>query len=297
MDDSQLAPETDHHGWRGPRAAGRRTVLPRRFWGRSVPGERSPGGGVTACVYGEHHGNIITAQGSFPAQNPYRTRARRRTSESPLAHRFECCSPSRGTPLSTLWIDIIDPQPRIQLTRTAHPWLAQAQHLPLLMVVPSWLAMTACGTTNRNRPVRGGAALTLSFVMLLAACGSQDDASPTTMAAEQSGTVESAPIRDSGYGGNSDGTATTAAPGVPVDEDAPQAVTVVVNNFSFTPAEIRVAVGGTVTWEFIETVHTVQIDGMTLRSGGETSMTFDTPGTYAYNCGPHPSMQGVVVVG
>jgi hypothetical protein len=41
-------------------------------------------GGVTACVYGEHHGNIITAQGSFPAQNPYRTRARRRTSESPF---------------------------------------------------------------------------------------------------------------------------------------------------------------------------------------------------------------------
>jgi plastocyanin len=157
--------------------------------------------------------------------------------------------------------------------------------------------MPSCGTTTRNRPVRGGVALALSFVLLLAACGSDDDAVTTTLAAEPSGTAESAPIRDSGYGGSSDGTETTAAPGVPGNEDAPQAVTVVVNDFSFTPAEIRVAVGGTVTWEFIETVHTVQIDGMTLRSGGETSMTFDTPGTYAYNCGPHPSMQGVVVVG
>jgi len=72
--------------------------------------------------------------------------------------------------------------------------------------------------------------------------------------------------------------------------------TVVVDNFSFSPRVLRVAVGGTVTWDFRETVHTVEIDGRVLQSTGPTSMTFSAAGTYNYNCGPHPSMQGRIVV-
>lgn len=57
------------------------------------------------------------------------------------------------------------------------------------------------------------------------------------------------------------------------------------------------AVGDTVTWDFRETEHSVEINGSSLWAGGETSMTFDAPGTYPYNCGPHPEMTGVVIVG
>ena len=37
--------------------------------------------------------------------------------------------------------------------------------------------------------------------------------------------------------------------------------------------------------------------GSTTTAGGATfSFTFDTPGTYAYHCGIHPSMTGEVIV-
>jgi plastocyanin len=80
------------------------------------------------------------------------------------------------------------------------------------------------------------------------------------------------------------------------DAVAPAEATVVVDGFAFAPAEVRVAVGGTVTWDFVESNHTVVIDGVTLSPGGETSITFDTPGTYPYVCGIHSSMRGTVVV-
>jgi plastocyanin len=80
------------------------------------------------------------------------------------------------------------------------------------------------------------------------------------------------------------------------DPVAPAEATVVVDGFAFAPAEVRVAVGGTVTWDFVESNHTVVIDGVTLSPGGETSITFDTPGTYPYVCGIHSSMRGTVVV-
>jgi plastocyanin len=80
------------------------------------------------------------------------------------------------------------------------------------------------------------------------------------------------------------------------DGPAPDEVTVVVDGFAFAPAEVRVAAGGTVTWDFVETNHTVVIDGVTLSPGGETSITFDTSGTYPYVCGIHSSMSGTVVV-
>src|SRR5580704_2623650 len=87
-------------------------------------------------------------------------------------------------------------------------------------------------------------------------------------------------------------------------EDAQQkAVTEVkIDNFSFTPAQLTVAVGTTVTWTNQDDVpHTVVGTGGAFKSKAldtddKFSFTFDKPGTYAYFCGVHPMMTGKVIV-
>lgn len=74
----------------------------------------------------------------------------------------------------------------------------------------------------------------------------------------------------------------------------------------FIPAEIDISAGTTVTWTNNDVVaHTVtqrakpedQLFASPLLAPGERfSFTFDTPGTYAYFCMPHPFMAGTVVV-
>lgn len=78
---------------------------------------------------------------------------------------------------------------------------------------------------------------------------------------------------------------------------------VVIEQFAFTPAELRVEVGTTVTWTNKDaTAHTVTgrdgTWGSRLLQPGETySYTFAKEGVYDYACSPHPSMRGRVIVG
>jgi plastocyanin len=63
-----------------------------------------------------------------------------------------------------------------------------------------------------------------------------------------------------------------------------------------------VPAGTTVEWTNGDAVvHTVSADDASFNSGaiapGATwRATFTRPGTYAYHCGPHPFMKGVVIV-
>jgi len=72
--------------------------------------------------------------------------------------------------------------------------------------------------------------------------------------------------------------------------------------FAFHPATLPVSAGATVTWTNADsTNHSVAWkDGTagsdSLAAGASYSRTFDTPGTFAYACGIHPSMTGTVVV-
>ena len=80
------------------------------------------------------------------------------------------------------------------------------------------------------------------------------------------------------------------------------------HNGSMNPAVDTVAVGTTVTWTWTNTgsvSHSVQSDGSpsftssTIQSGnGKTyTMTFTSPGTYAYDCAVHgEAMTGRIVV-
>ena|SRR5690349_16028505 len=73
----------------------------------------------------------------------------------------------------------------------------------------------------------------------------------------------------------------------------------------FTPGQITVAPGGTVTFEFGALAHTVFFDNAPAGAPANVSeatanktiaLTFTTKGTYVYNCHIHPGMSGTVVV-
>jgi YVTN family beta-propeller protein len=80
------------------------------------------------------------------------------------------------------------------------------------------------------------------------------------------------------------------------------AAKVSIANFAFTPAEIAIAAGGSVTWSNDDGApHGLQYqDGGKgtdlLLPGASFSRRFDRPGTYDYKCSVHPYMTGRVVV-
>jgi plastocyanin len=79
---------------------------------------------------------------------------------------------------------------------------------------------------------------------------------------------------------------------------------VVINNFAFSPANITVKKGTTVTWMNNDsTTHTVtENDGQKgpdsgdLATGKSYSFTFESNGTFKYHCAIHPEMTGTVIV-
>ena len=83
--------------------------------------------------------------------------------------------------------------------------------------------------------------------------------------------------------------------------DAPQ---VSIDNFAFTPAEITVSAGTTVTWLNRDDIpHTITDAGdprafksSPLDTGDSFSHTFALPGAYHYFCSLHAHMQGTVIV-
>ena len=97
-------------------------------------------------------------------------------------------------------------------------------------------------------------------------------------------------------------TALAAAPAFAAE--AKPAATVVIDNFSFSPAQLSIAAGSTVTWENHDDMpHTIVNDATPrefksapLDSGDHFSQTFVKPGTYKYFCSIHPHMTGTIVV-
>jgi plastocyanin len=86
--------------------------------------------------------------------------------------------------------------------------------------------------------------------------------------------------------------------------DQPSAATaeVKIDNFSFTPHTLTIAVGTTVTWTNRDDIpHTVvSTDGVFKSKVRDTdekfSYTFTKAGTYPYFCSVHPKMTGKIVV-
>jgi plastocyanin len=84
----------------------------------------------------------------------------------------------------------------------------------------------------------------------------------------------------------------------------PVSAEVKIDNFSFAPATLTVAVGTTVTWTNRDDIpHTVAsteepkaFKSKVLDTDEKFSFTFSKAGTYPYFCSVHPKMTGTVVV-
>lgn len=147
---------------------------------------------------------------------------------------------------------------------------------PLPMAMPTLSASPVAPTaTPTTAPAPGGATI--------------PTATPTTAAATATPlppTPTAAPV-----------TATPATFSVQIVQPSAGAL-----SWGYSPASITVHVGDTVTWTNAGTVgHTVTADDGSFDSGmldvgASWSYTFNSPGTFAYHCTPHPWMKGTVVV-
>lgn len=79
--------------------------------------------------------------------------------------------------------------------------------------------------------------------------------------------------------------------------------TVIIQNFAFSPNNLTVKTGTTVTWTNNDsTTHTITSDNGAFQSSGNLNQgakytfTFTKAGTYPYHCSIHPNMKGTVVV-
>lgn len=91
---------------------------------------------------------------------------------------------------------------------------------------------------------------------------------------------------------------TTPAPGSTSNAVEPN--NIIISNFSFSPETLNVKVGTTVTWTNNDSVtHNIKsssFNSPNLSTGDTFKFTFNTPGTFNYNCGIHPSMTGTIIV-
>jgi plastocyanin len=76
---------------------------------------------------------------------------------------------------------------------------------------------------------------------------------------------------------------------------------VMIDNFTFEPAQLTIKVGTTVTWKNRDDIpHTVVSAGKfrskTLDTDDSYSFTFTSPGDYKYFCSLHPHMTGMIKV-
>jgi amicyanin len=81
-----------------------------------------------------------------------------------------------------------------------------------------------------------------------------------------------------------------------------ETIEVKIANFTFSPPELKVKAGTTVTWTNADDIpHTVTSTTQAFRSkpldtDDKFSFTFTTPGSYKYFCSLHPHMTGMIVV-
>ncbi|MGW0007088.1 cupredoxin domain-containing protein [Nocardia grenadensis] len=107
-----------------------------------------------------------------------------------------------------------------------------------------------------------------------------------------------------GAGDSTDEATKTDTSGAQVRPDREATVTVEVEDDQFSPADITISAGDTVSWHFDgDLPHGVQGIGdkaMSINSPlfevGDWSHTFTQPGEYRYLCPIHPDMRGTITV-
>ena len=95
-----------------------------------------------------------------------------------------------------------------------------------------------------------------------------------------------------------------AAPARPAAGAPAAAAEVRIKDYKFVPERITVKAGATVKWVNDEkrASHSIWFreerlaESERMFHGESWERRFQAPGTYRYTCGPHPEMQGVVIV-
>ncbi len=88
----------------------------------------------------------------------------------------------------------------------------------------------------------------------------------------------------------------------PVEEGVPGSTIVLINKFTFQPADLRVRAGDRVTWiNCDQDPHTSTADAgewasPLLGRGAAFTQAFPSVGEFSYHCDPHPFMTGRVSV-
>ena len=86
---------------------------------------------------------------------------------------------------------------------------------------------------------------------------------------------------------------------------SPAAGTINIRDMMFTPSQITIQKGGTVTWTNNDTTTHTVIDDLAgvggpnsgdIAPGSNYSFTFLKTGSFQYHCSIHPSMRGTIVV-
>ena len=121
--------------------------------------------------------------------------------------------------------------------------------------------------------------------LLLLGCAGSASAPPANQAAAQPQNPQSANGQQPPAGSNQQPASSAA---------------VEISGFAFSPSDVAVAKGATVTWTNKDSMgHTVtsgSFDSGTIQNGGSYSFTFTQAGTYDYHCSIHPSMTGKIIV-
>ena len=86
---------------------------------------------------------------------------------------------------------------------------------------------------------------------------------------------------------------------------AAQTVDVLIQDYKYLPAVLKIRAGTSVKWTNNEkrTTHSILFTGPggfeseRIFPGESWQRKFDTPGSFAYSCGPHPEMKGQIDVG
>jgi plastocyanin len=109
---------------------------------------------------------------------------------------------------------------------------------------------------------------------------------------------------NSSYGNNSTTTQTNTS-NPPPSSNQPTEGAITIKNMMFTPSQITVAKGGTVTWTNNDTTAHKVVDDLSnvggpnsgdIAPGATYSFTFNKTGSFQYHCSIHPSMRGTIVV-
>ena len=177
-----------------------------------------------------------------------------------------------------------------------------ANTLDNIAVTPPTVALTAGQSATLAASGRSANGTTLSGVTIAFSSSNTSVATVSSAGVVLALSAGTATITATG---TLNGTSKSATSAVTVTGTLPSAVTVASGAASndFTPANVVLARGGTITWTFGARVHNVDFQGAANAPAGisntSNSMferTFATAGTFGYVCSLHSGMSGSVVV-